>query len=148
MSATREQLARVKANIAQKKKLAKKLEAKARREETAEARKLDTRRKALLGAWVLESAREDHEAAAKRKEKIAVMILSRATEYRVYEVMKDLYKEFTGKDLPEPSKPEKVRPETIQPSPDSLFEEEGFAGGIAALSEQPPNAAEEPLDHP
>jgi hypothetical protein len=148
MSATREKIARVKARIAKQNQYRKKLEAKARREETADARKLDTRRKVLLGAWILEFARAEHEGASKRKQWVADMILREAKKYSDYEVMKDLYREFTGKDLPEPTKPEKVRPDAIQPTLDSPSVGEAFAGGAAALSMVAPNAAEEPFDHP
>lgn len=146
MSTTSEKLARARAKAAQQKKIVKMLEAKVRREESAEARKLETRQKALLGAWILESARADHEAAPKRKQWVADMILRHAKEYRDYEVMKDLYREFTGKDLPEPPKPEKAQPEATQPSSDNLLVEVGFTGGMVASTEVALRAADEPFD--
>jgi hypothetical protein len=148
MSATRDQIARLKEKISQQKKLVSKLEAKERRKESAEARKLDTRRKVLLGAWILEFARAEHEGASKRKQWVADMILREAKKYSDYEVMKDLYREFTGTNLPEPPKPEKDHPDATQPDADSLLVGEAFAGGTAALSGGAPNAAEEPFDRP
>jgi hypothetical protein len=146
MSANSEKLARARAKAARQKTIIKTLEAKVRREESAEARKLETRQKILLGSWLLDSLREDHDATPARKHRIGEMILRRATEYRDYVVMKDLYRELTDNDLPEPPKPERVRSEAIQPSADSLPVGEAFADGAASLSEVASNAAEEPVD--
>ncbi|MBO1908059.1 hypothetical protein J4G37_24605 [Microvirga sp. 3-52] len=148
MSTTSEKLARAKAKEAQQKKIVKMLEAKKRREEAAEGRKLDTRRKVLLGTWILERVRAEPQGESKRKQWVAELILRHAKEYRDYEVMKDLYREFTGKDLPTPPKPEKIRPDAIQPTLDSPSVGEAFAGGASALSEVAPNGAEEPFDRP
>ena len=148
MSPTRDQIAPLKEKISQQKKLINKLEAKERRKEAAEARKLDTRRKVLLGAWILEFARAEHEGASNRKQWVADMILREAKKYSDYEVMKDLYREFTGTNLPEPPTLEKDRPDAIQSTSDSLLVEEAFAGGATALSEVAPNAAEEPFNRP